>query len=591
MNPDFVAVATKYGVLCADGRTLQHGSFDHQDGERVPMVFQHQHRDHNQVLGHAILSAKGDGKVKASCFFNETESGRNAKILVQHGDIDSVSIFATDLVERGGVVQHGIIKELSLVLSGANPEAKIETMSIAHGDMIEFVEDEAMIYSGELIATESLAHAADEETIGDIIGGMSEKQRNAVAFLVNEAIQNGTAEHSNLEGGNTMKHGNLFDQNGRQVIAGPTLSHSDINTIFENAKKGGSFKEAFQEQAKAILQHSVPNNTDHGNVQQTLAPGFKGGVDYGIKDIELLFPDAVKINNEPEMIAREHTWVPKILGGVKKTPFTRIKMMFADITEEAARAKGYLTGSLKKEEVFKLMKRETFPTTVYKKQALDRDQILDITDMNVVAWMWKEMRFMLEEELARAIVFGDGRDVDDEAHINEDAIRPITKEDSFYAPSIEIEKDTTADADAVNAKTFIKQILKTRKQYKGSGAPLLIINSDLVTDIMLLEDTIGRKLYPTLQSVKDALRVSQLIEIEDIRATKEVGETGSEVTYNWMATLVNLTDYRLGTDKGGEITKFDDFDIDYNKYKYLIETRLSGSLVKHQSALNYWLEA
>lgn len=567
---DFSGWATKNDLPCADGRTIRKGAFKGNDGTKVPLVFAHQHSDITNVLGHAILEDREEG-VYAYGFFNDTEAGIAAKKQVRHGDLRSLSIYANRLQEVGNDVVHGVIRELSLVLAGANPGAFIEHV-IMHGDS----EQEGMIigYDEELDLTHSeqeekedtvivegdITHAdtttdpvvkddkKPEKTIQDIIDTMNDDQKDAMYQLVGMAIE----EENQEDGGDEdMKH-NLFENDKTQE--GVTLSHDDMTAIIADAKRGGSLKEAF-------LAHAGT---------------------YGIDNIDYLFPDARAVTPQPEFITRQMDWVSKVIDGTKHTPFSRIKSLFADITEDAARAKGYIKGNLKKEEVFALLKRTTTPTTIYKKQKLDRDDIIDITDFDVVAWLRLEMRTMLNEEIARSILVGDGRLVDAEDKINEQNIRPIWKDDALYSVKVPVEV-AASDTEESKAKKFIYAAIKNRKQYKGSGNPTLFTTEDVVTECLLIEDTTGRRIYNTVADLATALRVSEIITVEPM---ENLTRTGADTkVYTLLAIMVNLIDYNVGADKGGAVNMFDDFDIDYNQQKYLIETRCSGALVKPFSAL------
>lgn len=560
---DFSGYATKNGLKCSDGRVILKDAFKHNDGMTVPLVWQHLHNEPGNVLGHAVLENREDG-VYAYGKFNGTEAGKNAKELVMHGDITALSIYANELKQRGTDVLHGVIREVSLVLSGANPGAFIDNLSIAHGDG-SYTEDEteAIIYTGlELTHGGTQAAEEDGKTVQDVIDTMNEEQKQVLYALVGAAAElevedeedskdEGAAKHSaidenNDEGGHTVKH-NVFDNKDEKKDKGKTLSHSDIVAIFEDAKKCGSLKEA-------VLAHAVT---------------------YGIDNIDYLFPDAKDVLGRPEFVQRRMDWVAGVINGARHTPFSRIKSMAADITEDTARAKGYVKGALKREEFFALTKRITTPTTIYKKQKLDRDDLIDITDMDVVAWLKAEMRMMLDEELARAVLVGDGRDPASADKINTDNIRPIAFDNTFYAHRVDIPTGTTAEM-------FIELILRNRPNYKGSGNPVLYTTEEILTDMLLLKDKVGRRLYTTETELASALRVSK-IETPEILNTVQDSE-GRKL----QGILVNMRDYVIGADKGGQVSMFDDFDIDYNQYKYLIETRCSGALVLPKSALVFW---
>ena len=557
---DFCGWATKTDLLCSDGRIIRKNAFKSNDGQTVPLVWNHQHNDPNEVLGHALLENRDSG-VYAYCKFNETESGQTAKLLVQHGDVNALSIYANQLKQQGPNVMHGNIRELSLVLAGANPGASIESV-IMHG---EESEEEAVIYTGENI---SLYHASSEpepekkkedenmpedtrrtdgeETVADVFNTLNEKQKTVVYALIGQALEDAGVSDDE-EGGNEMKH-NVFDAYDNDERQGDVLSHADMETIIADGKRFGSLKESF-------LAHAE---------------------DYGIDQIDYLLPDVKSLNTPPEFIQRDMGWVNKVIGGTHHTPFSRIKSMFADITEDEARAKGYIKGKLKREEVFSLLKRSTTPTTIYKKQKMDRDDIIDITDFDVISWLKSEMRMMLDEEIARAILVGDGRLASSDDKINEQNIRPILNDADLFVIRWSVAGGSTDDD---KAKNFMKAAIKSRKNYRGSGNPVLFTTEDFVTDMLLLEDTIGHKLYKTEGELATALRVKEIITVPVMENVKD--KDGKDV----YGIIVNLSDYNVGADKGGAINMFDDFDIDYNQQKYLIETRCSGALIKPFSAI------
>lgn len=652
---DFSGYATKNGLKCSDGRTIMAGAFKHNDTMRVPLVWQHLHNEPENILGHALLENREDG-VYTHAFFNSSEKAQTAKIAVKHGDITMLSIYANNLTQQGKNVLHGDIKEVSLVLSGANPGAKIDNVNLQHGDgTLDPIEDEVIIMTGltlehsddtddedgedakgdedttddvenlshaeptnqEILETlnedqksvvydllgealehsdtdtldptlvqevfetlnedqqavvrdllgEALTHAenqgdemtteiqhADEETVKDVFDTMSDKQKNVVYFMIGEALeeagpgdselkQSDTSDHiahAIQEGFNNMSR-NAFEGNGSAASAAerPTLTHSQLETIVADAQKIGSFKESF-------LQHAGT---------------------YGIDDIDFLFPDAKSLSNSPDVLGRRQEWVSEVLNGAKHSPFARIKSTAVDLTADEARAKGYVKGNLKKDEIIKLLKRVTTPTTIYKKQKLDRDDIVDITDLDVVAWLKAEMRVMLDEELARAILIGDGREVDDEDKIDEEKIRPIARDVDMYAHAITVASELSADA-------IIESVLRTRTYYKGTGTPTFYTTDAILTDLILLKDKVGRRLYETEASLAAALRVSKIVTVEVMESAPEI-----------LGIVVNMADYTIGADKGGQVSMFDDFDIDYNQQKYLIETRVSGALTKPKSAI------
>ena len=573
MKYDFSGWATKNNIKCSDGRTILRDAFKHNDGQTVPLVWNHQHNESANVLGHAVLENREEG-VYAYCTFNDTEAGKNAKLLVEHGDVTALSIYANQLKQNGSNVMHGTIREVSLVLAGANPGAFIDSI-IRHG---EFCEDEAVIYTGENL---SLEHADQkpsdkddkageddkgdgkvegnkEKTIKDVVDSMSEEQKNVLYALVGQALegkemaQSAIEENNNIEDGGEqeMKH-NVFE--GRETDKKDVLSHDAMETIFKDAKRYGSLKESF-------LAHADQ---------------------YGIKDIEWLFPDAKNVNMPPDFIKRDDSYVQKVMRGVHHVPFSRIKSMHADITADQARAKGYIKGKLKKEEVFTLLKRTTSPTTIYKKQKLDRDDVIDITDFDVVAWLKMEMRMMLDEEIARAILVGDGRLSSDDDKINEMCIRPIATDADLYCVKAKVSVAAAATEDEI-AKAFIRTVIKSRKEYKGSGSPTLFTTEDILTNCLLLEDKNGRIIYDTVEKLATALRVKEIVTVEVMEGAKTKVE---EQEKPLMALMVNLVDYYVGADKGGAVNMFDDFDIDYNQQKYLMETRCSGALVKPFSAI------
>lgn len=567
---DFSGWATKNNLLCSDGRTILKDAFKNDDGVTVPLVWNHQHNDPSNILGHALLENRDEG-VYAYCKFNDSEPGKNAKLLVEHGDVSALSIYANQLKQQGGNVLHGAIREVSLVLAGANPGAFIDSV-ISHS---EDIDDEAIIYTGENIC---LAHAEKqmeettkvmeekkemapetkaeepkkEKTVQDVFDTLNEEQKKVVYALIGQVIEEAENKSSkenetkDIEGGKKeMKH-NVFenDKENQENV----LQHSDIEAIFADAKRYGSLKDS-------VLQH-------------------------GITNIDYLFPEAKDVNTTPEFIKRDMGWVEKVMRSVHHTPFSRIRSTFANITEEDARAKGYIKGKLKKDEVFSLLKRSTTPTTVYKKQKLDRDDVVDITDFDVVAWLKSEMRMMLDEELARAFLIGDGRISSSDDKINEQNIRPIYNDDDLYTVKAVIEVSQTATAEE-KTKAFIKSVIKNRKEYKGTGSPTLYTTEDVVSDCLLLEDANGRFIYDSIDKLKNVLRVADIVTVPVMEGAK--GKNQGDL----LAILVNLADYNVGADKGGAVNMFDDFDIDYNAQKYLIETRCSGALVKPYSAIAF----
>lgn len=580
MDYDFSGWATRNDLRCADGLIIREGAFKENDGMTVPLVWNHDHEDPYRVIGHALLENREEG-VYAYGKFNETDLGKTAKIYVEHGDITSMSIYANQVQKQGPNVMHGLIREVSLVLAGANPGAYIEEV-IKHGE--ESNGEEARIYTGldielyhaeepnkkeekgetnmaeEAKKTENSGKApetkepAKGKTIGEIIEAMTQEQQNAVYALIGEVVEDLKDESDDMEeddmeesegGSKTMKH-NVFDNEERKE---ETLSHAEMTAILDDAKRCGSLKEA-------VLAH-------------------------GIQQIDVMFPDAQAISNEPEFIKRDDTWVTDVLGGVHHTPFSRIKTIFADITADEARAKGYVKGKKKIDEVFSMLKRVTNPTTIYKKQKLDRDDVLDIKDFNIIPWLKGELRMMLNEELARAILVGDGRTALSDDKIKEDNIRPIWTDDDLYTVKAVVEVAESATSQE-KAKAFIKACVKSRKEYKGTGNPTMFMPEDILTDCLLIEDKNERVIYDTVEKLAAALRVRRIVPVPVMENLKRTVE---EKTHILAGIYVNLADYNVGTDKGGEVNMFDDFDIDYNQMKYLIETRCSGALVKPYSAV------
>ena len=567
-NYDFAGWATRNNVKCSDGRVIMQNAFQGNNGAIVPLVWNHQHDNPDCVLGQALLENRPEG-VYAYCRFNGTESGNTAKELVEHGDVSSLSIFANQLKEQGSNVLHGNIREVSLVLAGANPKAYIEDV-FAHSDDEE--EDGIRIYMGEPLT--SLSHSDtqtesdekqsddtkdDDETVGDVFNSLTEKQKKVFYFMLAKAMNEEKADgeddenkDTNNKEENTVKH-NVFDQTTDETNGG-TLSHDAMNAIIKDTKRFGTMKESY-------LQHAD---------------------EYGIENIEYLFPEAHNLNETPEFIKRDTGWVSKVMSGVHHSPFSRIKSMFANITEDQARAKGYIKGNLKKDEVFSLLKRTTTPTTVYKKQKIDKDDWDDITDFNVVSWLKTEMRMMLDEELARAYLLGDGRSTSDDDKINEQTIRPVAKDEALF--TIQKAVNVTSNAtDDDKAKAFIKAVIRSRKEYKGSGNPTLYTTEDMLTTCLLLTDTTGRDIYEDVNQLCKKLRVKEIVTVPVMESVK--AKDGNDM----LAILVNMNDYNVGADKGGSVNMFDDFDIDYNQQKFLMETRCSGALTKPYSAIVYSL--
>lgn len=581
MKHDFSGYATKNDLRCSDGRTIRSGAFAHQDGATVPLVWQHNHTDPENVLGHAVLENRKDG-VYAKCSLNSSHKGQMVRELIKHGDIKALSIYANQLRENAGDVMHGTIREVSVVLSGANPGAFIDNVAFAHADGSTTVsEDEAVIYSGAEIA---LSHADEEEapvedeerTVGDVLDELTPEQTSVVEALMADAYQQGQAEagaapeapeaeHSDKEDTNLM-HSNVFESKTEET--GATLSHADIQSIVEDARSSkGSLSEAF-------IAHAANK---------------------GISNIEALFPDAKSINNPPVEVRKRRPWVEKVLNGCNHSPFSRIKCQQADLTAEELRARGYVKGNKKVEGVLKVAKRVTQPTTIYVKRSLDRDDTIDITDFDVIAWMKGQMRGFLDEELARAILFGDGRDISSQDKINEDCIRPIVTEDNEYAVKYSLSDSLYKEGNLakVDPKAFIKEILRTRKHYRGAGSPSLIIDEDFYAELSLIEDLNGRLIYESDAALCSAMRVKEIIPIPfdqgdaffDLTDRKK-----NEHKQKVVAVLVNFSDYTIGADKGGQVAMFDDFDIDFNLLKYLMETRVSGSLTALASAVVYRID-
>ena len=607
MKYDFGGWATRNDLKCADGRTIRRDAFKDDNGAIRPLVWQHQHDDPANVLGHAVLENRPEG-VYAYCTFNDTPAGKNAKELVRHGDISALSIYANKLKQRGGDVLHGVIREVSLVLAGANPGAFIDDLAFEHSGM-DGDDGEAVIYTGEVIQhsyddseeqemlqqyamqqeamrqqylqeqamlqqyamqqeamrQQALAHAAmqenaakedgsvePEKTVKDVFNELTEEQKNVVYYMIGEAIDKASED-------NQMKH-NVFEGDNMNN----TLSHADLEVVFNDAKTAGSLKESVNYHLEnGVLAHAIDTTgmTVSSNVQT-----------YGVNDPSFLFPEARALNNPPEWIKRDTDWVKKVMDGVHHTPFSRIKSVFANITEDEARAKGYIKGHQKTEEVFSLLKRTTTPQTIYKKQKLDRDDIIDITDFDVVAWIKSEMRIMLDEELARAILIGDGRLGSSDDKISEDHIRPIATDKPLFTIQASVSNFATTP------KNMIKAAIRARKDYKGSGNPVLFTTEEVLTELLLIEDAQQHFMYKSKEELATVMRVSDIV-------TVPVLENFKIDNYPVYGVIVNLSDYNVGADKGGAVNLFDDFDIDYNQQKYLIETRCSGALIKPYSAI------
>lgn len=582
MKFDFSGWATKNDLTCSDGRTIKHNAFKENDGQRVPLVWQHGHNAVDNVLGHALLENRDEG-VYAYCAFNDTPGADNAKELVKHGDVKALSIYANRLDQRGGDVIHGNIVEVSMVLSGANPGALIDNVALEHSDgSWTESEDEAVIYSGLTLShdsgettedTESMdedeVYDEDDLTVADVLETLDDDQRLAVAALIEEISGDVDAEDEDFDedeefdedydedydedaehgdsGGDTLMHSNIFEGDARNHM-GPHLSHADEEQIFAEARQPGMTLRT------AVLAHAA---------------------DYGIKNPELLFPDATNLDPEPQRIMRENSWVSKVLQGAKHSPFSRVKTQWSNLTADDLRAKGYVKASRKKDVVYEVANRKTEPTTVYNKTKIDRDDVLDITTFNVVAWMQQNLRLALEEELARAVLIGDGREVSHSDKIKESNIRPIWKDDELFSHKVLIDKDAKTE-------DIIDVVRRSRKFYKGSGMPVLFTTNAFVCDMLEIKDINKRYIYETKQAVANALNVSDVIEVEVMEGAKR--EVGGK-TQNLLGIIVNMQDYTLGADKGGETSFFEQFDIDFNQQKYLLEARCSGSLTKYKSAI------
>ena len=627
---DISGWATKADMLCSDGVIIKKGAFKDCDGVTVPLVWNHQHNSPNEVLGHALLENRDDG-VYAYCTFNDTDAGQTAKLLVQHGDVNRFSIYANKIKRRGSDVIYGVIRELSLVLAGSNPGAVIDTVMMHGEDSYE----EGYISSGEYIENmENLFHSDDtatkgdkemadnskkqgnqseDETIKDVFDTLSDKQKQAVYAMIGQILEeNGidpddddddeNVKHSEddpEEGGKSGKEktiGDVFNsmtdeqKNVVYAMIGQALEDAGVTDDEDEEDEGGNNN----------MKHNVFDNSDYmagdaddrevlsqSEFKEIMGEARRNGslkdafIQHGITNVDYMFPDAQTVDNEPGFIKRNDDWVAKVMNKVHHTPFSRIKSVFANITADEARAKGYVKGKKKVDEVFPLLKRVTTPVTVYKKQTLDRDDVIDIVDMDVVAWLKKEMRMMLDEELARAILVGDGRNQSSSDKINEQNIRPIWTDDDVYTvkAAVPITRETTGPE---KAKAFIKAAIRSRKEYKGSGNPDMFIDEDILTECLLLEDTNGRVIYDTIEKLATALRVQELIPVPVMENLKR--EKGAN-THILGGIYVNLNDYNVGADKGGAVNMFDDFDIDYNQQKYLIETRCSGAMVTPYGAV------
>lgn len=584
---DFSGYATRNDVKCSDNKVIRHGAFAAYDGKTVPLVWQHQHKDVSNVLGHADLEVREDG-VYAYAHLNHSDAGRTAREMVRNGDVKAMSIYATHVKARGNDVVHGELVEVSLVLRGANPGAYIDQISITHGD--EGDEVEAVMYTDAQIdfvshsdededeepdveeteeadEADDVEHAeeepeakkaegdGDDPTLGEIFDGMTEEQKTAVYAIVGQLVETADEEaeesedtaHSDTTTEDTMAHQNVFE-GSKKTEELPVLSHDDMQKIFEEAKACGSLQQA-------VLAHAD---------------------NYGIKQIDTLFPDAKNLWTTPEFIKRKTDWVSSVVGAAKHSPFSRIKTQFADITADEARAKGYIKGSKKKDEVFTLLKRVTTPTTIYKKQRLDRDDIIDITDFDVVTWIRGEMRLMIEEELGRAVLLGDGREASSDDKIKEDCIRPIYKEDSLYSPRVILAKETTTE-------DMLDSIVRAMDDYEGSGNPTWFASPQTVTEILLLKDKMGHRLFNSLSDLADYVGVSRIVKVPLMKNLVRTSAKNGKV--DALGIIVNMSDYTIGADKGGQLFAAEDFEISFNQYHYLLETRLSGALTKVKSAI------
>lgn len=604
---DFAGWATKNNIRCSDGRTIRANAFAAQDGTQVPLVWMHNHNDVNEVLGHADLENRPEG-VYAYCSFNGTEGAQNARELVKHGDICALSIWANQLQQNGGDVVHGEIKEVSLVLAGANRGAVIDAV-MSHGELSDEEAEMRFVGFGDL----ELAHADSEgedmddnnskenssyKTVGEVYESMTDEQKKVVAIIADQVAKDtkdklsgkksdtdkaddedseNEDDNDSRKEGNEMKH-NVFEGATPQDV----LSHDDMKQIFSDAKKMGSLKAAVDEsrESGALAHADVPTGG------MTVATGSQT---YGFNDPEFLFPDAKAINTTPDFIKRDTNWVDEVMAGTHHTPFSHVKSIFADITEDQARAKGYIKGKMKKEEVFSLLKRTTDPQTIYKKQKMDKDDIDDITDFNVVTWIKAEMQMMLREETARAILIGDGRLTSDDDKIKEDHIRPVFNDADLFTVKVAVEVPANASED-VKAKALIRAAIKARKLYKGSGNPTFYSTEDELTNMLLLENGIGERLYKSEAEVATAIRAKKITTVEPMEGLEiEIDEgVGVKKKYPVAGTMVNLADYNIGTNGGAKTDFFDDFDIDYNQYKYLYETRMSGALIKPFSAITFY---
>lgn len=608
---DFCGYATKNDLLCSDGRTIRKDAFKDCDGAEVPLVWQHSHGDPRDILGHALLENRDDG-VYTYGVFNDTESGKTAKKLVEHRDIKALSIYANQLVQKGGDVLHGMIREVSLCLSGANPGAMIEDLSFEHFDD-ENQEFDARIYNGENIElihseTEELEHAdsqkkeedkskeedkeenkmadeqkktsenAEDKTVKEVYDTLTDEQKKVVEFMIGYAVEQALKENGSEEDEEEedVKHNAFYGDTDKNVLSHAEMTEA-LGTVIAEGRKYGTLKDSLEHHMtdeNGVLAHAI--DTTGMDVPTMTNQEYAEAYGYGINDAGMLFPDARTITPVPEFIGRNVDWVKVVMNAVHRTPFSRIKSMFANITEDEARAKGYIKGNLKKNEFFSLMKRTTVPQTIYKKQKMDRDDVTDITDFDVVAWIKGEMRMMLDEEIARAILVGDDRLDSDDDKISEEHIRPIVSD----APLFTIKTLVNRGADEyATAKNFMKASIRARKDYRGSGNPTLFTTEDVLTSMLLIEDGVGHYIYKSEAELATALRVNNIVTVPVMEGYKDASDN------ELMGIIVNLRDYNVGADKGGEVNMFDDFNIDYNQFIYLIETRCSGALIKPYSAI------
>lgn len=600
MKYDFSGWASRNDLLCSDGRTIRRGAFKDCDGKKVPLVWMHKHDDVENVLGHAYLENRPEG-VYTYAVFNQSAAGQRAKEAVRHGDVTALSIYANKLKQNGGDVLHGNIREVSLVLAGANPGAYIENVSLSHGSNAD---GEAILYTGDDIVINDnnqefeLMHGDEEgETIQDIFDTLNDKQKEAVYAVIGMALEN--------QGGQIQHADDDDEDTGLEYIEDELPEDASIEEVFETLTPqqqdavyelvGEAVQGGIEEMKHNLFEndnYQAQNVLSHDDMQEILADGKRYGslkesfLEHGVTHIDYLFPEAKTLNNVPDFISRDMGWVKRVMGGVKRSPFSRVKSLFANITEDEARARGYIKGKLKKEEVFTLLKRTTLPTTIYKKQKIDRDDMIDITDFDVVAWIKGEMRLMLDEEIARAILVGDGRESSSDDKINEQNIRPIWKDEDLYTVKSLVSVTDPKDGAKV-AKEFIRAAIKSRKDYKGSGSPALYTTEDTLTEMLLLEDTTGRVIYDSEEKLRTTLRVSEIITVPVMENQKR--QDGAKKK-QLLGIITNIGDYNVGADKGGAVNLFDDFDIDYNAQKYLIETRCSGALIKPYSAIALEIE-